>query len=100
MQIDREDIVNHSTPYAIQNDGNIRSLYYDQDNDDFYRIVTSQKNKGTTIISAFKHTRFQMIDLLYNLAQQPVYKVDANNYIVYYTPNDKHYNLRKIVKTI
>lgn len=96
-QEDRKDIVKHSTPYAIQNDGRIRSLYYDEENDDFYRIVTPKNGKGKTIISAFKQTNYQMIELLYDLAQKPYYIVDYKNYIVYSKLDNKQYNLRKTV---
>lgn len=96
--IDRKDVVAHSTPYAIQESGRIRSIYYDQTNNEFYRITTTPVNKPNAIISAFKMTRKQVRDILDGLSADEDYIVDYNRYIVYYRPlHNKPYELRKIV---
>lgn len=105
--------LSESTPYGIQTDDLIRSIYYDSVNDDFYRITTTStkspkqtdKNKkvkeinsvndNKVIVSIFRLSDKQVTDILDGLKKSGEYDVDYKNYIVSYKLMPKNYNLRR-----
>lgn len=106
--------LSESTPYGIQTDDLIRSIYYDSVNNDFYRITTTStkspkqtdKNKkdkndkktkddNKIIVSIFRLSDRQVTDILNGLKKSGEYNVDYKNYIVSYKLMPKNYNLRR-----